>query len=222
MNVAVTDTAKGEAVPLAPLKAKGNVRYAFYADKAGTVRFRARYLPLNKQRSSSPIVIRPYGEEKTVSQAYLPDFHEDGAGDRTLSFNVPAAGIYSMDVRPGYNAFMLTATDVPVALDVSDRDQLCLGSECTVFFTPPRGRPFAVFTCGSAAFDVLQPNGTSALKGDGGRDWSRFRGSSWGMNDLWSLALSKPKKGGLGEYHVDLTGMPGFFFLSNKKYWRVK
>lgn len=222
MNVSVTDTAKGETVALAPLKAKGNVRYAFYAEKARTVHFRARYLPINKQRGSSPIVIRPYGEEKVVSQAFLPDFHEKGASDRTLSFSVPAAGFYSMDVRPGHNAFMLTATDVPVALDVSERAQVCQGSECTLYFTPARGRPFAVFTCGAAAFDVIQQNGTSALKGEGGRDWSRFRGSSWGMNDLWSLALSKPKKGGLGEYNVDLTGMPGFFFLSEKKYWRVK
>ena len=221
-NLSLTDTEKGAEVPLSPLTAKGRVRFAFCAEKARAVHFKARYMPINKQRSSAPIVICPYGEDKPVAQLPLPDFHESGRGDRPLTFSVPAPGFYTMDVNPGHNGFVLTAADVATALDVGQYAQTCLGGECTLYFAPARGRPFAVFTTGGAAFDICQANGTSVLKGNGGGDWFRYRGSSWGMNDLWSVKYTKPKGGSFGDFQIDLTGTPGFLFLSNKKYWRNK
>lgn len=220
-NVAVTDLVKGAPVQLSPLVTRSTSKYAFCVEKARTVHIKGRYIAVNKQRNSSPIVIREYGSDKVVAEVPLPDFHEKGNPDGEITFDVPQGGFYSMVIRPGHNNFMLTNSDVPIALDVSEYAQTCVGSECSVWFTPARGKQFAVFTCGSAAFEIQQPNGKVMLKGVGARDWSRFLGSAGGINDVWSMNFTKPKHG-FGEYKIDMTGMPGFFFLSNKKYWRVK
>lgn len=220
-NIAVTDLAKGGPVALSPLITRGSSRYALCVEKARAVHIRGRYLPVSKQRSSAAITICEYGDDKPVASVPLPDFYE-GGDDGEITFDVPKGGFYSMTIRAGHNNFMLTSADVPIALDVGAGAQQCIGSECSLFFTPARGRQFAAFIRGAAAFDIARANGPAALKGDGVRDWSRFLGSAAGINDLWHLKLSKPKQGGFGEYYIDLTGMPGFFFLSDKKYWRVK
>lgn len=218
----ITDFAKGKSVPLSTIITKNRARYAFCVEKARTVKIKARYIPYNKKRSSTPIIVRKYGEEKVIAKADLPDFYENGSPDGTISFDLPAPGFYSMEVKQGYNGLLLTEADVPIAIDVTEGAQVCQGSECRVFFPPLRGKPFAAFVCGNVAFDICNASGVSQLKVEGLRDWSRYYGSAWAPKDIWSIKVAKTKNGGLGEYQIDLYGMQGFFFLSDKKFWRGK
>lgn len=217
----VYDHDQGTQVELSRFPIRGHGKFVFYAAKPMKVVLTLRYIPVSKSRSSSPVVVSAYGG-KAVKSLYLPDFWEEGRGDSTYSFEVPDAGFYTVDVNPGHNDFMFTTANVPIAVSVESSCQLFHGGAGSLYLVPPRGRRFAMFITGSCDYDLLQANGTSCMKGEPCPDWNRFYGSSNGINDIWSLNIIKPKHGGLGEYKIDLTGMQGFLFLSNKKCWRSK
>lgn len=222
-NILVVDTAKGGGVNLSPVKLRGSADYAFCVERKRVVKLRCRYIPVNKKRSSAPIVIRRYGwRNKSVAEIPLPDFAEDGSPDSEISFEVPEGGFYSMEVRGGGNIFTLTYADVPIAIDLSKEAQTFANSESVTYITPARGKPFAVFINGRADFNIAKNDGTSALKGEGAEAWSRFLGTAPGIKDIWKIEMSKMESGGIGDYKIDLVGMPGFLFLSNKKLWRIR
>lgn len=222
-NIAVVDTVRGAGVNLSPIKLRGSVDYAFCVERKRVVKLRCRYIPVNKKRSSAPIVIRRYGwRNKSVAEIPLPDFAEEGSPDSEISFEVPEGGFYSMEVRGGGNVFTLTYADVPIAIDVSKDAQLFANSESVTYITPARGKPFAVFVKGKADFNIAKNDGTSALKGEGIESWSRFLGTAPGIKDVWKIEMSKNERGSIGDYTIDLVGMPGFLFLSNKKLWRMR
>lgn len=127
-----------------------------------------------------------------------------------------------MEVRGGGNIFTLTYADVPIAIDVSNEAQRFANTESVTYITPARGKPFAVFVNGNANFNIVKNDGTSAMKGDGVEAWSRFLGTAPGIKDVWKIEMKKKEKGGIGDYMIDLVGMPGFLFLSNKKLWRMR
>lgn len=222
-NISVIDTARGAGVSLSPVQIRGEAMYAFCVERKRVVKLRCRYIPVNKRRSSHPIVIRRYGwKNKSVAEIPLPDFNEEGSPDSELSFEVPGGGFYSMEVRGGGNIFTLTYADVPIAIDVSKEAQRFANAESVTYITPARGKPFAVFVNGNANFNIVKNDGTSALKGDGVEAWSRFLGTAPGIKDVWKIEMKKKEKGGIGDYMIDLVGMPGFLFLSNKKLWRMR
>ena len=219
----VADQCPGEAVPLEPLSTRSSCRYVFYVDSPRTVVFRARYIPISKQRNSTPITVRKVGGDKDVASAYLPDFHEKGHGDARLAFKIPEAGFYTMSVHPGNNAFQLTKADVPVAFDFNGSARTFQGQEATVYITPSGGRHAAVFISGYAALDLRKADNSVALKHETGvSDWSRYLTQCFGIKNLWSLKIGKPKNGSLGDFQLDLVGIHEHLFLSPQKVWYVR
>ncbi len=219
----VADQCPGETVELAPLSTRSSCRYVFYVESPRTVTFRARYIPISKQRGSTPITVRKVGGDKDVASAYLPDFHEKGGSDARLSFKIPEAGFYTMSVNPGYNAFMLTKADVPVAFDFNGGARTFQGLEATVYMTPSGGRHAAVFISGYAALDLRKADNSVALKHETGMsDWSRHMTQCFGIKNVWPLKIGKPKNGSLGDFQLDIVGIHEHLFLSPKKVWYVR
>ncbi len=219
----VADQCPGETVELEPLSMRSSGRYVFYVDSPRTVVFRARYIPISKQRNSTPITVRKVGGDKDVASAYLPDFHEKGRGDARLAFKIPEAGFYTMSVSPGNNAFMLTKSDVPVAYDFNGGARTFQGIETTVYITPSGGRHAAFFISGYAALDLRRADNSVALKHETGTsDWSRYMTQCFGIKNIWPLKIGKPKNGSLCDFQLDLVGIHEHLFLSPKKVWYVR
>ncbi len=216
-----TDLAKGAAVPLSPLKLKGTARYIFHAP-AGVVRFGVRYLPsTNKRRNTRPILIRPFGKDEVTAKLDLPDFSMPGGPGSALSFTVPKEGFYTMEANVGQNGFMLSSSTVPVAVDVSAKPFLAYESGFTLYLVPSRGKTFAVFSCGTCFVDILQPNGVSAWSGEQYRDWSRYLCKSQHSKTPWRITVDRSPTSGFGTCEIDVKGVPGHLFLSDRKFWRV-
>ena len=219
----VSDLAPGEVVPLAPLPVRSSCRYVFYVDAPRQVVFRARYIPISKQRSPQPITVRKIGGNKDVASVYLPDFYEKGGGDGRLAFKISEAGFYTMSVHPGNNAFQLTKSAVPVAFDFNGGAKWFQGVETTVYITPSGGRHAAFFIAGYAALDLRKADNSVALKHETGvYDWSRYMTQCFGIKNLWTLNIGKPKNGSLCDYQLDLVGIHEHIFLTPKKFWYVR
>ncbi len=219
----VSDLCPGEAVPLSPLITRSSCRYVFYVDAPRQVVFRARYIPITKQRCPKSITVRKVGGDKDVASAYLPDFHEKGDSDGRLAFKIPEAGFYTMSVDPGQNAFQLTKADVPVAFDFNGDARTFRGQETTVYLTPSGGRHAAVFISGYAGLDLRKADNSAAFKHETAvPDWSRYMTQCFGIKNLWSLKIGKPKNGALGDFQLDVVGIHEHLFLTPKKFWYVR
>ena len=219
----VVDENPSASVPLSWLRTRSACNYIFYADSPKQVVFMARYIPISKSRSSKQIVVSDISSGKAVTSLYLPDFYENGRGDSRLAFQVPDAGFYTMRVEPGHNAFQLTESNVPVAFDFGGESKSFDGVESTVYLTPSGGRHFAVFINGHAGFELRKNDNAVALKHElPGENWSRYMAQSFGIKNLWSMKIGKPKDSWFGGFEMDMTGIHEHIFLSPKKYWYVK
>ncbi len=219
----VSDLCPGEVVPLSPLVTRSSCRYVFYVDAPRKVVFRARYIPISKQRCSKSITVRKVGGDKDVASAYLPDFYEKGDSDGRLSFKIPEAGFYTMSVDPGQNAFQLTRADVPVAFDFNGDAKTFRGQETMVYLTPSGGRHAAIFISGYAGLDLRKADNSVAIKHETAvSDWSRYMTQCFGIKNLWSLKIGKPKNTSMSDFQLDIVGIHEHLFLSPKKFWYVR
>ena len=128
-----------------------------------------------------------------------------------------------MSVHPGNNAFQLTKSEVPVAFDFNGGAKWFQGVATTVYITPSGGRHAAFFIYGYAALDLRKADNSVALKHETCvYDWSRYLTQCFGIKNLWTLNIGKPKNGSLCDYQLDLVGIHEHIFLTPKKIWYVR
>ena len=216
----VVDENLGEMMKLSELCLRGRIKYVFYA--AGTVdcRFKGSALRLGKR--DRPLVVKadvvPVGGGKTRSCEFPSDAAE-------FAVAVPAAGFYEMSIDAGRSAFALTEASVPVGvLLADDNPQNVIFKPGEFYFYVTEGSDFGLYASGSPMnervdVELRNPKGEAAWSAENKIFPSTHRVES-ACGGLWRVKTSKPTRGVLEDYYVDLVGVQPVLFLSARRYWR--
>ena len=167
-NCVLHDEQPGQMVKMAPLELLWGARYVFFADSPGKVRFRARQIPKNEGQTfcdERKIAINSNG--KRIAELSTP-----GLTSQTYVVTIPKRGFYRI-VAPAYHArFLLEESDMPVALDLSEKLQQAYFSDTVThpvwFGVSPQTAKAAFIAHGGSegplAVEVSSPDGSSAWK----------------------------------------------------------
>ena len=215
-DVTVVDRKPGESVRLSPYNIRGAGSYVFYADRARTVRFSAK---IDRVGSSAlptkPLEVTGVGGRKVA--ALTPP----GIEEQELSFDAPEAGFYRLKVASGGHAMRLCSSDAPVAVNASAPvSSIWMTSRAWIPVT--KGRQFAFTFQGEdgerAGLKVSDPSG-KVVWNEPTVDFDRYVSPADGEPGLWTIDVVPPQSGRFEDFMVYLTGVPGFLFLSDEKYW---
>ena len=221
-NAVAHDSKPGELVPLSRFNLRYRCRYVFYADRARVVRFRGRQTRLGAGKAGPndiPFTVEDAAGRKVATVA-VPGFEE---GD--FSVAVPAAGFYFMYAPCQNSAFMLTASDAPVAINGALGRLAVINSTGRLYFdVADTSRPVAFTACGDRSerlhARLLAPDGSVEWDRDNiDRSYRHVVGTP--AKGLWTIQISKASSGGFEDYKIDLAGIPSLFFLSPDKTWSI-
>ena len=220
VGAAVIDRAPGRGVPLSRFSMRGDVRYVFYAAKAGQASFKGRLAKIGKKPASgAEFEVRPLGGGDAV-KVQIPS----GKSAKAFAVNLSSAGFYSMRARLGGHAFVLESSDVPVGIDVSERPAEIHSSVGDVWFAVRGGEPFNVMVSGAGCgervgAELFDPSGAGVWREPSAIWWRGWRGRGATSAGLWKLRLARPEGGRMEDYRVDMTGASGVLFLTPEKHW---
>ena len=220
VGAAVIDRAPGRSVPLSRFSMRGDVRYVFYAAKAGQASFKGRLAKIGKKPATgAEFEVRPLGGGDAV-KVQIPS----GKSAKAFAVNLSSAGFYSMRARLGGHAFVLESSDVPVGIDVSERPAEIHSSVGDVWFAVRGGEPFNVMVSGAGwgervGAELFDPSGAGVWREPSAIWWRGWRGRGATSAGLWKLRLARPEDGRLEDYRVDMTGASGVLFLTPEKHW---
>jgi len=220
-DATVVDAAPGKGVRLSPIPIRGRATYAFYAAKPGPVRLTAHQKVIGKRPPcSEPVRLFRYGGRKPISTCALPV----SPTPASWTFDVPEAGFYRLCVSStGGNAFMIDETDVPLALDVTEKPVPLVYPKGEVFVCAAKGSRFGFVGLGSGienfSAEVFDPTGKSVFRTDTAFDTLHFASPLRTQEGVWRLKVGKPRIGALEDMTLQVTGIPGFLFLTPGKYW---
>ncbi len=124
----------------------------------------------------------------------------------------------------GGHSFMLTESDVPVGIDVSEKPASFMAACGDLYFSVRGGEPFNVMVSGESTSErvgaeLFDPSGVSVWCDPKALWWSGWRGRGSVASGLWKLRISRPAKDRMEDFHVDATGITGVLFLSSEKHW---
>ena len=223
--VSVHDDAPGKMVDLAPVMCVGSGRYVFFADKPRRVRFRGRQIILFKHLppDASPVKVVGLGGKEKGRTWNVP---RPGLESAEFAFEAPAAGFYALKVPCSARRFALEASDAPVALDLSEQDcdfAPVGGASVSLPFEVPEAGGFALVLSGDSYYRFA-----ATLRDPDGR--RRFEDASVDQvvvhsedavadPGFWTLELSKADRPHYDVINLDLLGINGTVFLSDRKMW---
>ena len=221
---AAVDAKPGQMVALAPLYARDPVMYAFYAAKAGEVRFAAKQVLLgkNKKLSDRPVEVCDMSGKAVGS---FP-MGRIGTDETPFAVRVPAAGYYTMKFpNRGGTLLLLTQAEAPVAVDLSEKCVNVNGHPARGWLSVPEdAAPFALLAFGDGGemvhATVRDPSGRVAFDRDNISMWVPFVPAAKPAAGLWQVDLTRPSEGVLDDFRLDLSGVKPYLFLSNEKYWK--
>lgn len=217
-EIQATDLCPGAMRSLTELKLRRAFSYAFYADKAKVCRFRGRHVVCGSYRPSEKPIAVCDAQGRTL--ASVRPFE----GESDFSVAVPRSGIYSLAFDVGGCAFALTAADVPVAIDCTCGDVSAIESTGRLMFVvPENAERFGVYASSQltelVGMRVVDPNGTTKWEDMAVCGWRGYTSGPRPTSGIWQIELMRPNVGGFEDYQVDLVGVPGYLFLSEKGYW---
>lgn len=215
----VVDENLGEMMKLSELCLRGRIKYVFYAAGTADCRFKGSVLRLGKR--DRPLVVKadvvPVGGGKTRSCEFPSDAAE-------FAVTVPAAGFYEMSIDAGRSAFALTEANVPVGvLLADDNPQNVIFRPGEFFFRVTEGCDFGLYVSGSPMnervdVELRNPKGEAVWRVEDQIFPSTHRVES-ASDGLWRVKTSKPTRGVLEDYYVDLVDVQPVLFLSARRYW---
>lgn len=225
--VQVVDTAPGELLPLPEVVVRNGrffAAYAFFADRSGTVRFRTRLWP-GKTGETIPqqIDVFSYKSGEKVATALVPSDGEETA----VELDVPARGFYRFNAPGNYASFTVTASSVPLALDLAKGQCPFIKCEKTLWFHVDGDRPFAFWANG----DGQEGLAAELVDSSGNAVWSRSVAGDQGdvfvsdpapMRGLWRAEIRRADGIFFEDHSVGLSGIDAFLFLSGNRYWCIK
>ena len=215
----IVDDAPGTSVKLQPMRARHTATYRVWADAARTLNFTGHQCRVGRYEPAKKPIVVTGPDGKVVAKLPLPpDF-----SDKSFSFAAPTPGFYTLAFELGSVAFQMTSADAPVALDVTDGSQGLISSAGSMWVAVPMGtQKFAVFISGEGVEMVnaalFSPQGIEAWRKTDISGWEKAVVSN-PPRGLWKITAAKPAKGYFEDARYDLAGVPGFLFLSDRKYW---
>jgi len=218
----VRDEKPGEMVALAPVELHWGAKYAFFADKAGEVHFRARQVPKDPGAhylDSAPVFVKKPASKKAIASLPCPSRES-----RDYAVSVPARGFYVIDAKASRSRFLLEAADVPVAVHVPNEAQqmFITGSKTHSLgiYVPTSGGKFSVIAKGGSdgclGAALFTPDGALVGRNVMIKGWETINVSDAAAG-LWRLDLEMPRKGPRKYFYLDLVDIPALFWLSKEK-----
>ena len=214
----IHDRTPGKAVPLQPMRVRHRGVYLVYADRARTLRFSGHQVRVGRYPAATkPIVVKTL-DGRAHARIPLP-----GLQDTAFAFDAPAAGFYRMEADLGAVAFMLTSSDAPVAIDVTDAAQGLISSTGSMWINVPKGAPkFALYASGEGVERVharlYSPQEVRVWDEDNVSGWTKAVVKT-PPPGLWRIEVGRPSDGAFEDARYDLSCIPGFLFLSSEKTW---
>ena len=225
----VVDKKPGEMVDLSPVALVYGGHYIFNVPKAGEVKFVVRQIDVTGRRSATT--------KKTVVRQILPlrraagrswFFPTPGFARGEISFKVPKAGFYELELPKEGTRMVLERSSVPVGIDVRRKEHILAGIG---------GQPFSLWIqvsekakatfCASGddyyrfAMEIFDPSGSLAFKQDTVAGLSTVDiPTTKAAEGLWRVDFSKGPQRTYDWIRADLSGIPGILFLSPEKFWR--
>ena len=228
-DVAVEDARPGELVRLSPLAFVGGARLVFLAEKSGPVRFTARQMTVVKDRpaATAPYVVSRLGADGRKLKSWK--IAAKGFMAEDFVFNAPDAGFYALEVKEGGTRFVLERTSVPVAVDLTAREQTVAPLErrpFPLFIAKTADAPFALLASGDDYYrfgwTLADPAGTVRDRADCVEGLSFARGAADAPRGLWRIEFRKGARPVFDWIRLDLYGAPAQLFLTPEKTWRVR
>lgn len=226
-RIEVHDSAPGEMSELSEVFAHVAADYAFYAEGERDVRFVAR--TGERRKGATPARhVEVFGADGVSRLALLP---MPGATNELLTFHAPAAGVYRVRVDGWGAPFTMAASDTPVAFTPFR------GRERLLAFPPKEGpQTVSLWIAADRPFSYVNP-GTTTDWGLVGRLCDPDGACAADLGNLHDLKVANMRPAGKGLWRMDycrrsvdamsvaafdVTGVPGFLFLSNRKFWFSK
>ena len=215
----VIDANVGKEYVPSPIAFVGDTTFTFYVEKSRRVSFVAKMAKLSK-RGISPAALKLRKGEKRI-RVKMPFVGTDPV---EISFKVPSAGFYTLDVTVGRHAFQFLKADVPLAAVVADRPLPVAVRPSKIYFHVEKDARFAFFA-GADSYEkgaaaLFDPCGDKIWECNSISKWERCQPDSHFLKDgMWSVEIRKPKWKHR-TMMIDVSGTLGFFFLSPEKYWR--
>lgn len=230
-SVVVSDAKPGGMVDLSPVwfrRFAWTGRYIFYAHEKGRVSFMARTRRVVRQvqdpeRRNMEVIVSPVCGGAVMSCA------APGEKSEELSFDVPERGFYEMQVKTYFlgGDFILERSSVPVALDVRKGLAALIVKERNpqvLWFHPSEDNGLVLAKCPSDSqtlVSVYDPSGSIISEAVVADSWVGTSFAAPFKAGLCRLEFSRKVGAPFYFVDVDAAGMPGFFFLSPYKTWRL-
>jgi len=217
-DAAVVRTAGGTVLsetpsPLSPMNVRHEAVYRFFAGASGRVRFKGHQILLGRKVPTQNKMTLCDSSGKTL--ASCPVFP---AQEKEVSFDVPAAGFYSLTVTAGANAIRLTAANVPVALEVPEGFLNFISSAGTLRFRKDAGERAVLVFRGDvperAHAVVSDPDGRVVWARDGIGVETAFVADAGEKAGLWTLELKPPTNAPFEDCSILMRGLSPELFLS--------
>ena len=223
--VSINDEAPGQLVDLTPTMCVGSGQYVFLVDKARTVRFKGRQIVLYKNYPPQKTPIKVIGLEGKYKDMSW-DLSRPGLVSGEFAFNAPAPGFYALKIPCSGTRFILEASEVPIAIDVSKRDCKIApvgGASISLAFEVPAKNRFALMMSGDSYYHfsavLRNPSGKKSFADDLVDKVAVHSEDSVAGSGLWTLELAKAEKPCYDVIGLDLFGVNGALFLTRRKTW---
>ena len=222
LHAEIHDATPERMAQLQPARIRHRGTYLVYANAARPIHLAGHQIRVGRYSPATrPLVVTSLNGD-AVAKIPLP-----GLTNTTFSFSAPSAGFYRIYAELGAVAFQMTASDAPLALDVTEGAQGLISSSIQMWTVVPEKTPtFALFVSG----DGIEQVHAALYSPQGERVWDQDNISSWSKAvirnaptpGLWRVTLARPSQGAFEDVRVDLAGIPGFLFLCKEKTWSCR
>lgn len=226
VNVEVVDLKPGVVVSVSPLRFRRHLRLVAYADRPRRITIRGEHFRVGSNHPIGKPVTVADSSGKEITTISLSDF-----GTADLSFDAPAAGLYSLEVLLGGNAFAVRETDAPLAADCSpwmDRKHLqpqgLIDSTGSLFMPLRTGVRAEVRVAGSrpaerVALTVADPADRILFENTAILCWTHCLTPAAEADGLWKVKFAAPSTGAFEDFSIAVAGVRPLLFLSSDKFW---
>ena len=218
---AVSDPAPGKMAKVSALRIRSMVTYVVYADMPRKLAFRGQQVRIGRY----PVRETSFAVTDVRTGTLVATVPVPGFDSSEFSFEAPERGFYRLSAYLSVGGFVLTESDSPVAIDVTDRPQSFYASVGGFWLVVPAGvRELEVAACGGGRdcrqSVVLQdPRGRKVWHRQSIGRWERIVQPIGDKSGVWSFWMGRPSEGSFADASCDVRGVPGFLFLDKDRLW---
>ncbi len=229
----VFDERPGEQLPCAPAFVRGRGRFATFRAAAGQevrIKFVVATIGARTFDATRNLVIHPRGEDEVVAKIEPPR----SAKPEIRTFVAPRTGFYDIYYDTAYNGVAIKSSNVPVALDATERAVPLVGvvgtcgrwlaaaKECLMIYAPRRSRVECNVSCTGGecvSLALYNPSGKRECWIPTVEGIGRCQAEA-DVDGFWGIRIGEPEYGAFEDHHLGVRGVPGWIFLCQGRYWK--